>query len=184
MYKSLRLSSPWVEYYKEVQALFERDPEISITFDEANYIIALHVDNADKAEALQKLLPATVEFGSVTLTISVMPINHDADDITRVYELAFKGNPVFDYTNVAGLPAGGAVKYAIFAKEVVQYYCDDISDVDGKTSTLYQYIADDILTKHHNEIRHCTSQTAPLRWNHLIDEPLTRNRGNYGRVEE
>lgn len=184
MYKTLRLSSPWIEYYKELKELFGRDPEISITFDETNYIIALHVDNTDKAEALQKLLPATVEFGNVTLNINVVPINHNSDDITRVYELAFKDNPVFDYTKVAGLPAGGAIKYAVFAKEVVQYYCDDISDVDGKRTTLYQHIADDILTKHADEIRHCTSQAAPLRWKHWSSELPTPNRGNYGRVEE
>ena len=49
------LSSPWVVYYREVNALFGQDPEIHVVFDEDKNELKLFVDNSSKAEALREL---------------------------------------------------------------------------------------------------------------------------------
>ena len=65
--KGLNLASPWAIFYHEVQALFEKDENIKIIFDEENYVIKLYVTGTDKAVALEKLLPQEKDFGNITL---------------------------------------------------------------------------------------------------------------------
>lgn len=53
----LKLSPPWVIFYQQIKALFEKDPNIKIVYDEDEQKISLFVDNANKADALTRLLP-------------------------------------------------------------------------------------------------------------------------------
>ena len=73
--KNLKLSAPWVVYYREIEALFGADPEITITIDEENYSVKLYVNNDEKAEALDKLLPTERIYGNVTVRTAVIPGN-------------------------------------------------------------------------------------------------------------
>ena len=106
----LKLSPPWVIFYQEIKALFEKDPHIKIVYDEDEQEISLFVDDANKADALTRLLPAEKTFGAVTLKINVIPSNSEgvvntlcylySNDLATIYQRAFNKNPILDYIKV------------------------------------------------------------------------------------
>ena len=71
----LKLSAPWQIYYKELCALFEKDSEIHIVYDVDEQIISIYVENEAKADALAEMLPEFKHFGSMKITIMIIPAN-------------------------------------------------------------------------------------------------------------
>lgn len=140
----LKLSSPWIVWYHKLTAFFEKDPEIKILFNEETGVIKLYVENTDKARALQKLLPETMKFNDVTITIDVIPPNIEEKNVLELFEEAFKGNPVLACTKTITNPIGDDINFVVFDRTVVQYSSDNIFDINGRTSTLYQNIADEV----------------------------------------
>lgn len=148
----INLSAPWVEYYNKVNELFRRDPDIHVIYDEGEQHLKLYVDNQEKATALAKFLPDKKRFGNVSLKISIFPANGEfntdllaeENQNVLIWNL-FKNNPVVSYIHeVKGMFSFNAL-YVVFINSVVQYFSDDLSDINGLHSTLYQDIAKDIL---------------------------------------
>lgn len=159
----LNLSAPWQTYYKELSELFKEDNEVSIVYDTDEQVISIYVDNAVKAEAMAAALPPVKRFGSVELTITVIPSNRV--NILRSskgmgYPDLFKGNPiVIDVVVVDGIMSN-PITYVIFKKEVVQYFNDDLGDVNGMCTTLYQDIAKRVFEEHEG-VFFCTDTKTP-----------------------
>ena len=151
----LKLSPPWDTYYQELNAMFKDDSEVHVVMDDDEYEVKLYVDSGDKAEALRQLLPETKEFGGVTLKVTVVPANAQKEyrlthnknhpEYTELmFRAAFDGNSALsDVVTVQGV-FGFSACYVIFKKNVVQYYNDNMSDINGLCSTLYENIARDI----------------------------------------
>lgn len=145
--ENLKLVSPWVNYYREIVALFGDDPDIEIDFDEDNYTINMFVNGVEKTEAISELLPEEKVFGNITLRIHVFPSDKE-DTKIDLFRKAFEGNPAFSYAvSVSGVSSND-YNFVVFKNTVVQYYNDDLSDVNGNRSTLYQEIAKDIFEDH------------------------------------
>ena len=143
--KKVGLSAPWVTFYREINALFGDDPDIRIEYDEDEPEVKLFVDDADKADALTQLLPVEKAFGNIVLKITVIPANEDKVTRAKLIARAFHGNPVYSYgTTIDGIMSN-PIHYVVFVNKVVQFYNDDLGDVNGNCSTLYQEIAKDIL---------------------------------------
>lgn len=146
----LKLSPPWIEYYNELQAMFDHDDDVRIVYDEDEYIVNMYVNDSTKADAIAELLPVEKVFGNVKLTINVIPSNTSEPSKIRerlypsVYEKAFYNNPVFSYVEEVTGIFSNPITYVVFVNEVVQYYNDNLSDIHGLRSTLYQEIAKDI----------------------------------------
>ena len=138
----MKLSPPWANFYNEIKALFEQDLEIKITYDEETPEVKLYVDNGRKADALTQLLPAEKDFGNVKLKITVIPADSTTSKIGLLQD-AFYGNPALAYVWSADTPLG-QFNYAVFEGKVIQYFNDDISDINGNRTTLYQDIARDV----------------------------------------
>ena len=156
----VKLASPWVQYYREIEALFGDDPDIKVLFDEDDLVVRLLVNDHDKADALTQLLPASKEFGNVTLYISVIPNNEvAAPSKISLLKRAFHGNPAFRYAASAEGLYTNPIHYVVFANKVVQYFNDDLGDVNGLCSTLYQEIAKDILGES-DGVHYCTDTPA------------------------
>ena len=141
----LAKSSPWVTYYKEVDALFKKDKEVFVVFDDENVELKIYVDNQSKADAIQYLMPTEKEFGNVVLKIEVIPSNgkqlHSIGtaNIVDIASNSFRDNyAVYAVTDVRAV---FDLVYVIFRKEVVQYFDDNIGDIYGNCSTLYETIA-------------------------------------------
>lgn len=142
--KALDLSSPWIMFYRELEALFKEDPTVRPQYDEAEFgrTIRLYVDDPEKAEALSKLLPSEKTFGNVTVRIIVVPANTEVESLLNLFRKAFKGNPALACIH----EASGVFdfNYVVFQAKVVQFESDNIGDINGLTSTLYQDIAKDV----------------------------------------
>ena len=142
----VKLSPPWDIFYREINAMFMRDPEVRVMYDEEALTLKLYVSNDDKADALMQVLPPQKTFGNVTLQIEVVPandiVNGSASQLwTRVFFGNDAVNDIREVKGIAGLPD---MTFVLFRKEVVQYYTDNLRDLHGITSTLYQTIANDI----------------------------------------
>lgn len=144
----IKKSAPWVTYYREVDALFKKDEEVFVVFDEENVELRIYVNNQSKASAIQYLMPTEKEFGNVILKIEVIPANGmrmrnvDETNILDIVCDAFRENDAV-YT-VTGVMSMFDLIYVIFRKEVVQYFDDNLGDINGNCSTLYEVIARDV----------------------------------------
>ena len=147
MDKKLVLSAPWYIYIREIKALFEKDPEIKIVFDEDNLEVKLYVDNPAKADALTQILAPEKIFGSISVKVTVIPANKLKMGNGTLYAAAFEGNPIFSHSSEFQGLYNQPITYVVFKKEVVQYFSDNLSDEHGITSTLYQDIAKDVIAK-------------------------------------
>lgn len=142
----LKLSPPWTTYYRQLKALFGKDPDIKLFFDEEEGAVELFVKNDYKAMALERLLPKEVSLGNVIVKILISDHEDDlAASDKSIWEDAFEGNPVVSKIEVVELPfSSRPLVYIGFVKEVVQFFNDDLSDPNGNCSTLYQEIAKEV----------------------------------------
>ena len=97
-----------------------------------------------------EILPTEIAFGNVVLKIGVdgIPSNRVFKTKKELFETAFYKNPAFAY---AISPADEDaywidVTYVVFKNCVVQFFNDNLNDCHGIISTLYQDIAEEILT--------------------------------------
>lgn len=140
---NLKLSPPWALHYRKIVALFGKDPEIKIEYDEDTPEVKLYVSNQEKAEAITQILPSEVPFGNVVFKVSVIPENVNSVGVS-VFQKAFNGNPILkDIQTIDGI-FSNPVSYVVFEKGVVQFYSDNLADLNGITSTLYENIARDV----------------------------------------
>lgn len=139
----MKLSSPWVEFYRELEALFAEDDEVKVVYDEENNEVKLYVENVRKADALTQLLPTEKTFGNVTLKVTVIPANNAEVSKADLIAEAFEGNPALSYVQHVDAVIG-AFDYAVFKNKVVQFFDDNLSDINGNKSTLYENIAKDV----------------------------------------
>lgn len=152
----LKLSPPWVTYVNKLIALFGQDPEITIKVIDSH--VKIYVDNEEKALLLTKWLPFGKDFGNYALSITVYPPNEqnlpsklkltaEIEDLPldRQFDLVFAKNPVYSFSyRVEGLFSND-ITYVVFKNEVVQFFNDNLNDIYGNISTLYENIARDIL---------------------------------------
>ena len=154
----IKKSAPWVTYYREVDALFKKDKEVFVVFDEENVELKIYVKDQIKASAIQYLMPTEKEFGNVVLKIDVIPANGkelrevSTSNIVTIACDAFRDNDaVYMVTDVRAV---FDLVYVIFRKEVVQFFDDNIGDINGNCSTLYEVIARDVFKD--IGIKYCT----------------------------
>ena len=159
----IKLSPPWVTYYNELNCLFKEDPDIIVIYDEENNEIKLCVDNNEKVCALSGILSPEKDFGTVTMKITVVPSNGftkpDESKMQKIYTnpyaIAFEGNPILSYVKQIDTIIMGKITYVVFVNEVVQYFNDNLYDINGVCSTLYQEIAKEVF-KESNSVHFCT----------------------------
>ena len=148
----LKILPPWTIEIRKFEALFDGDPQIACNceFGGADPSITLACNNGDKVTALQKILPEEISFGNVKLKVTVdgIPSNRAFASKVELFDTAFKGNPAYAY---AVCPAEDGymwigTTYVVFKNCVVQFAADNLNDCHGIISTLYQDIAEELLT--------------------------------------
>ena len=166
----LKLSPPWVTYVNELIALFGEDPDITIKYeDNCTTKVKLYVNNEEKAQSLCTLLPLSKRFGNQELEICIIPPNAERSYIgsykkgKEVYETAFKGNPVLSFVHEVNGIFSNTITYVVFKNKVIQFFNDNLNDVYGNISTLYQEIAKDVFSEYVNGICYCTDVDQKLK---------------------
>ena len=142
MEQNVRLSPPWEIYRKKIEALLRADPEIRLDWEENTRVLRIFVNNAAKADALDELLPPEVEFGGVDLHLRVMPENK-ALTKAQLYRRAFEGNPFFKRAVTIDLQTN-KLTYVVFAPEVVQFFGDNLGDINGNMTMVFEDVAKDV----------------------------------------
>lgn len=151
---NVKLSPPWDTFVNEVKALFNQDPEVTVKFIDDEYLLKLFVSDADKAIALEKLMVKEKVFGNVTLKVEVIPPNMDTIAKEQLFQKAFNGNPSLSFTQSYDTPLGN-ITYIVFQKKVVQFYNDQMNDINGNKSMLFEDIASDVFGTEHS-VFYCT----------------------------
>lgn len=141
---SVKMVSPWVEYYRKIEALFKEDAGIQVIYDDDNKEVKVYVADALKADALSQVMPTEKTWGNVTLKIEVIPANGFRTSRAELFETIFAGNPAVSFIRTIEGVFTNKITYVVFKKEVVQYFNDDLGDYYGQCSTLYQDLAKEI----------------------------------------
>ena len=148
----LKILPPWTIVIRKLEALFDGDPHIAFNTDFSGMhpAVILSCNNGDKVAALYQILPEEINFGNVTLDIEIdgTPSNIAFTSKVELFKTAFKGNPAFAD---AVCPAEEGYQwigttYVVFKNCVVQFAADNLNDCHGIISTLYQTIAEELLT--------------------------------------
>ena len=140
----LKLSAPWVNYYREINALFGEDPDVLVQYEEDENIINLRVNGQDKADAISQLLPEEKTFGSVVVKIKVIPANKPVTKVD-LFKAAFEGNPIFSYAIAVDTGmTSNTFNFVVYKHIISQYFNDNLGDPHGNVSKLYEDIARDV----------------------------------------
>ena len=149
---SMKLVSPWINFYREVEALFKADDGVRVLYDDEKSELNLYVEDSEKAIAMADLMPTHKDFGNVDLSINIIPANtlcgrNVGSTTEEKFKKIFDGNPILtDIQSVYGVFTN-PITYVVFRKEVVQYFNDNLGDINGLRSTLWQEIAKDVFTE-------------------------------------
>lgn len=168
----IKLAPPWVTFASEMEQMFKYDSEVHVVYDNDEHEIKLYVDSAAKADALTKLLPVEKKYGNITLKIAVVPANGTFAQNENLYQTAFKGNGAFSFLKTIRGIFANDLTYVVFKNKVVQYFNDDLGDIYGQCSTLYQEIAKHIFGEAEG-VFFCTDvqeNTLNLDWNNPLGE--------------
>lgn len=162
--ENVKLSPPWITFVHEVEAMFKHDPEVKVKYDSETNQIKLYVADTDKADALEKLIPESKTFGNITVHITVIPPNLEEMTKEELFKKAFAGNPALSFTSSFDTPFGH-VTYIVFKNEVIQFFNDQMNDINGNKTTLLQDIAPEVFGTEH-AVYYCTD--APME----LSKPL------------
>jgi len=144
------VSAPWYIYCREVKALFHKDPDVTVQFEDSGEAktLKLFVEGYDKTEAIGLLLPKEKVFGNVVVDIQVIPSNNNKIGYTieDIFKRAFEGNPSFKGV-VTFKPVGttNPFTFVTFENAVTQIWVDNLSDINGIKSTLLEDVAKDVI---------------------------------------
>lgn len=148
----LKILPPWTIVIRKLEALFDGDPQIAFNcdFSGAHPTVTIACNNGDKVAALQKILPEEIEFGNVKLEVIIdgTPSNRAFTSKVELFDTAFAKNPAYAYSVC---PAEEdymwiGTTYVVFNNCVVQFAADNLNDCHGVISTLYETIAEELLT--------------------------------------
>ena len=157
MNETVKISPPWVLYAKKIEALFAKDPDVSVVFDEASRAVKVYVDGNEKYTALDSLLQKEKNFGGVMVSVVVIPANMKETSPAELIQKAFHGNGAFRDCVEVETPVGRLL-YAIFSATPVQFASDNIGSPWGLTTTNYESIAKEVLDS--TAASYCTNKLA------------------------
>ena len=160
---NVKLSSPWESVHHILAALFADDKDILVGEIDDSYVLTITVYNYDKFQALNRILKQEFKFGNVTLKIVLL---NAVDEVEHTYTedlvTIFNGNPFFSRVEVIKDFRGIEQGYCMFAKKVLQYFNDDITNPNGIQSKLVQDVALDLFVSEAG-INFTTETEEPLK---------------------
>lgn len=158
------LIAPWYIYQKEVKALFEYDPQIVVgeVYQQENgkdYAFDIEVLSHEKYMAMDQMLSRFKLFGNVALTVNLFDeensIGDAAIDICRAI---FDGNPLVENIEDIVDFVGVHHSFVVFRPKIIQFYTDNLQDINGNWSGLAQSIARDVFNDAAAGVSFCTGK--------------------------
>lgn len=154
--ENMKLCPPWVEYANKIKKLFEKDNDIKVDYNDSTKVITLFVESEEKSDALNDLLPVTKDFGGTEIRIKIVPSNNSVKDNRYYIKKLFNGNEaVTNIQDVTGVMTN-PLTYVEFEKKVVQFWNDNLGDLNGNKSMVMEDIAREVF-EGINGVLFCTS---------------------------
>lgn len=151
-------SPPWETFRNMLNALFAGDADIlvsNVVDSGDNKKVSIRVSDSNKYEALKELLPEWKEFGNVQLNIVVVPANNPKSR-ADLYRTLFKENAsvsrIVDQETIPGVCS----TYVVFSPKIVQFYDDNIADLNGNKTTVLEDVAREVF--HDPSVYFCTEK--------------------------
>lgn len=160
--ENIKLCPPAVQHVRRIITLFQEDPDVKVTevwSGEKVKTIQLTVKGEAKAEALGTLLNGEKVFGNETVRIEVKSSNGKQNN-ADLFRVAFSGNAAVLNICESDGPLRGV--HVMFRPKVVQYVNDDIGDLNGLRSTLYQELAEEVFGDDHYGVFFNTAPANPI----------------------
>lgn len=148
------LSPPWQTQYQKLLHTLGVDPLVHVgplLSSGSTYYTRVKVIGNQKARALATLIRPTVQFGNITFKVIVL--NQKGSTVTpfsgpfsalktvRILRLALRSNPLFRFAIVG--PVSNV--YPVFAKQVVQFYNDNLADYRGNFNGVTAFVFAEVL---------------------------------------
>ena len=149
----VQLSPPWYILRNKIFYLLDPDEELMVSEliedKKGSYIIKITSENGEKLEALKKVLKESFEFGNVTVKVEFEHVRDDEITIED-YETAFAGNANFVEAVETGKGLFQGLRYIVFAKEILQFFDDDLSDLYANFNGIVADVAKEVCKKYEN----------------------------------
>ena len=159
---TVKLSPPWYILRNKIYNLLGADEELIISELEesetkkGSYVVTISSQNDAKLEALKKIMISHFEFGNISVDVDFEYIRDEDDEVTiEDYETAFEGNPYFVQAVETGKGMFQGIKYIVFAKEILQFFDDDLTDLYSNMSIIVADAVKDVCKKYNN-VNFCT----------------------------
>lgn len=162
--KPVRLEAPWNTFAKKLKALFAQDSDIEVSDayeaeeGSGKYVVDVSVLNHEKFVALDRVLVKEKHFGNIDLTINLFDLENDAEHAgIEIFKAVFKGNAAVAEIISRPDQTGTDWHYVCFKPEVVQFFDDDMTDVNGNFTGLMENIALEAFAKNCRGVNFCTA---------------------------
>lgn len=137
--EQVKLSAPWETIQHMVAALLAPDTEVEVTelseTSKGVYSFDVISKNGKKIAALEKVIKNTFNVGNVTVNVNFIHEREEDEVTAQDFLDAFEGNS--NFVTVADASKGlFNISYVIFAKEILQFFNDDLSDINGNMSII------------------------------------------------
>ena len=134
------LSAPWYTFAKTVKYIFEKDPDIAVTFaDEVNGVLTITVETSSpkKLISIKKIVGSKRSYGNINVVIKYALTSNVIT--LEDYKLAFADTGLIDEIIETQDPMGA--DFVVVNRDLVQFYNDNIFDYHGNiTMTLEEAI--------------------------------------------
>ena len=135
---NVNLQSPWETIRGKVYNFFAKDPDINVQdrctdVGEGKYSFYIESQDSERLANLEKIMKKSYDLGNITLEIEFKYANGvpdllvDPDDV-NTWKKAFGCNPYFVEVVTERDPAGRDWNYAVFSRDVISFFNDDLSD--------------------------------------------------------
>lgn len=147
-------------YANYIVAMFKDDADIKVEHDnevgdDAIFNVFIYCNNKIKLLAIKELLPESVAMGNITVKNLFKYTGKRTVD-ADLLKVAFAGNPIVSEIVAVETPFQTTVDYCVFKKEVIQFYNDEMMDINGNYNGLAQDIARSIFVQDANA-SYCTA---------------------------
>jgi len=155
----LRLSPPWYTFFNYVINSVGRDRCVEVfemqEISDGNFLIPIEVRGRDKAIALATILVPCVNFGNINVRIEVIQCGQvvkpddrcqDECSLMRIFEEAFGTNHYYEYVEFRRV-FSSIIVFPVFKKEVIQFFNDDLSDLNNSFNGVAAHVFAEVLEK-------------------------------------
>ena len=135
----------WHNYIRKLEMLFSEDEDVEV----GNYSVVgnvVHIDilchDIERFQALRMVLKSNIFIDGKRILLDFVYDGTTTDDYDETFRKAFSGNPYFK--EIVRNDEHKEFDYAVFKKEVISYFSDNVGDYNGNSNELVADIVKDV----------------------------------------